>query len=127
MSIRTLARGDTVFVNAATDANQTYGGARPTWAADSGSGVICRVESLSASEINKYNANGQTVSHRVYFATDQALAPNKHRLHWTKTAGNRVTVDKYLRVTGYYEENNPRGTRRLFVCECNYEAERADA
>ena len=127
MSIRTLCRGDTVFVNTATHANQTYGGKRPSWSADSGVGVNCRVEALSASEVAKYNSQGMSVSHRVYFSQDQSLDVRKHRLHWTKTAGNRSTVDKYLRVTGYYSENNPRGTRQLWICECNYETERGES
>lgn len=128
MSIRTMCRGDLVFINTATMQESDYSGKRvPSWSSDSGDGVQCRIETLSASETKKYQANGIVATHNAYFATDPSLEVNTTRLHWTKTAGKRVTVDKILRVTGVFEENNPRGTKRLFVIACNYEEARKDA
>jgi len=127
MSIKTMTRGDTVFINAMTQSNtDAFSNKGRSWAADSGTGVACRVETLSASEVQKYRAQGMSLSHRVYFSADQSLSVNDHRLHWTKTNGNRDTISKYLRVKGAYIENNPRGRLKLYVVDCDQETERRD-
>lgn len=127
MSIKSMCRGDTVFKNTFTHGAGALSNKGGTWSSDSGSGLACRVEDLSASDIAKYDARGLSVTHRVYFSTDPVLSVNSSRLHWTKTDGNRTTVDKYLRITGEEHENNPRGRLVLFVFTANYEAERRGA
>lgn len=122
-----MTRGDTVFVNTLTHSNSdAFSNKGRSWSADAGDGLACRVESASAAEVQKYKALGMTVSHLVFFSADQGLSVNTSRLHWTKTNGNKTTVDKILRVTGTETENNPRGRLILYVVTCNFETERRD-
>ena len=126
MSIEDLCRGDLVFVNARTSAVGSLGGEAGSWAADAGAGVECRVDSMSASEVAKWAAKGMSVSHEVFFSSEQSLS-GKYRLHWTKTDNLETTLSsRYLYVEGYYHENNPEADLRLWIAVCRFEDTRGN-
>lgn len=121
MSVESMATGDTVFVNTKTHSVGTIGGNTGSWNADSGDGIDCRVEQLDAEEDLMAAAQGQRITHRVYFATDRSLT-NTTRLHWTKTNGNSLTIDRYLKVEDYYWENSPDGSLLMYIADCVYQS-----
>mgnify|MGYP000852566307 CR=1 FL=1 len=125
MSIASLCTGDTVvkLTKSTPSVVSAYGG-DPGVFAGSG-GIDCKVEELSASDVAAFSARGMTVSHRVFFSTDQSLSP-KHNLHWTATNGNETACDVTLNVEGYYQQHSPRGNLKLWIAMCKSMTQRGD-
>lgn len=110
-----LCKGDLVFVQARTSSVGAMGGDGGSWASDSGAGIECRVDELSASEIAKYSAAGMAVTHTVMFLQNPSLGV-KDRLHWTKTNGLKTAIsDRYLHVQGQFREGDPFGRLQYWV------------
>ena len=121
MSIASLATGDTVAIELQTTTTGEAWGSVVTYAEVSGKGaVVCRVDGPSASEAKKYEATGEQWTHTVFFSSDQVLT-RAHRLRWHKEHGQKTTISpaRYLQVLSYNRQNNPSGSLKLFIAECN--------
>lgn len=122
MSISELCVGDIVKKRTKSLSVGTYGGDAGTWS-ESSTEVDCRVEELSASEVERFAARGMMVTHRVYFASDVVLT-NANALHWIERNG--VARDVYLQVQGYRMQTNPTGDLELWIVEANAITSRND-
>lgn len=122
-----LLRGDLVFVNRRASSVGSLGGDAGSWSADSGAGIECRVDEMSASEIAKYAADGMTVSHSLGFLSEPSLDVSC-RLHWTKTNGLRTSLTgRWMHVQGIYREGDPGGETQYWVVVASLETTRGDA
>lgn len=122
MSVESLCTGDIVIKQTAANTRGPSGDSVRTYS-DTAT-LNCLIQTVSASESQKYLAKGSRFSHYVFFSADPSLTVN-HRLKWTSRAGATLATPIYLRVLDCYPEGRP-GEDLLWVADCEYETTRSE-
>lgn len=117
MSIEDLTKGDTVVRETATHAVSSSGDDVRTWVA--GASLECLVQTMGASEAQRYAVNGSRFLYNVFFSADPSLTRN-NRLKWATRAGASLSTPIYLKVLDCYPEGIP-GEDQLWVADCEQE------
>jgi len=117
MSIEALCDQDTITVETLTATTGASFGVSESW----GSSTIkrCLVQELDAAESLKYEAEGQRVTHLLFFSSDPSIGKS-----------NRITLSsdwgsKILSVVGCYTEGRP-GEQLLWIVKGEYESTRRE-
>ncbi len=122
MSIEDLCKGDVVVVQKATHTLGTSGGDVRTWA--NVATKDCRLQSISAAEVQKYDARGTRIGAQVLFATDPGASVD-YRLKHVKRNGVVLSQPDYYRVLAVSDDNNG-SDQIVWTVTCEFETTRGE-
>lgn len=122
MSIESLTTGDIVIRQTATTTRGESGGQVQVWS-DAGR-LDCMIQTASAGETLRYDAQGMRLTHWGFFSVDPGLTKND-RLLWVTKAGRALSNPIYLKVLDCYAEGRP-GEDLLWVADLEQETTRSE-
>ena len=122
MSIEDLCYGDVVVVQKPTHTMGASGGDVRTWSDIATKD--CRLQSISAAEVQKYDARGSRIGAQVFFSADPGVSVD-YRLKHIKRNGTALTTPAYYRVLVSDDDNNG-SDLMLWTVTCELETTRGE-